>query len=373
MDGTGSPDSRLQSVIKDRLQRALDDTIVPGIAVAAGHGDQITCEIFSGRLGYEDDYGQVDGSTLWDLASLTKPIVGTSLVGLALQHELLNLNDSPARYHPAFRSDRWKTTTIGDLLAHAAGQPASIPFFLEDLDRSEVRDRIASLEPTTPPKVASVYSDLDFIVLWDVIEAAFGFELEDLAHRYIFDPLGMRNTLFNPSRDLRAHCAPTEYCQWRGRLVQGEVHDENCASLGGVTPHAGLFATISDVVAFLQAVLRARNGGSSWLKPDLAKCLTTRTGPPGGTFGLGWATPADGQGRRGDCLSQPWSLSAAGLSMSSLSFGHTGFTGTSMVADPATSRWLVVLGNRVHPTRDSEGMPELRRDLSDLVAMAAQS
>ena len=357
MGGARPGVTRLERRLARRLHRAIDQRITPGAALAFGSAQGVTLQLTAGWLTY-DRTEPVTADVLWDLASVTKVIVGASLAGLALERGGFTLDTTVASVHPAYGGDRWRRTTVGHLLNHAAGQPAWLPFYEEGLDRDAVRDRIAALPPEAEPGTASRYSDLDFLVLWDVLEGAFG-PLEEAAFREIFEPLGMADSCFCPSSlGLAARCAPTEDCAWRGRVVQGEVHDENSAQLGGMTPHAGLFSTVSDVGMFMTSMLQALDGRSAWMRSETARLLVTRRGPPQGSFALGWAT---GTG-------EPGGLTPAGRRLSAHSFGHRGFTGTSVVADPEAGCWLVVLTNRVHPSRMRGGARELSDELADLVA-----
>ncbi len=343
--------TRLERRLARRMHQAIADRITPGAVVSAGTAAGPTLLVTEGWLTY-DRLQPVTADVLWDLASVTKVIVGASLAGLALERGLLDLETPVSSRHPAFDGERWRRTTVGHLLNHAAGQPDWLPFYEEGLDRDAVRERLAGLPAEAEPGTVSCYSDLDFLVLWDALEGVFG-PLADAATREIFEPLGMADTCFCPAdSDLAARCAPTEDCAWRGRVVQGEVHDENSASLGGVAPHAGLFSTAADVGRFMIEMLRALEGASSWMRQETARLLVTRRGPAVGTYGLGWRTPAAAMGGR----------------MSRRSFGHRGFTGTAVAADPDAGCWLVVLTNRVHPSRSRGGLREVSDDLADLVA-----
>lgn len=361
----------LESALHKRLRRGIADRVTPGATVAAGTADGVQHVVHDGSFTYDRLSRPVSGDSLWDLASVTKVVVGASLVGLALDRGLLRL-DSPVRlFHKAYAVPRWDSLVIDDLVGHVAGQTPWLPFYERSLDRDRVRCLLAKLPPEVPPRTDARYSDLDFLVLWDVLEAAFSAPLDEIARDLIFEPLHLANTVFRPdvlgSTD---RCPPTEWCGWRGRLLQGEVHDENCAHLGGITPHAGLFSTVGDLARFMTQMVRALDGSSSWMTAETARILTTRRGPRASTFAVGWATPSDGYGHRGDAVEPPWRLAGSGSLLSDRSFGHTGFAGPSVVGDPERGWWVVVLANRVHPSRAGETMPALRRDVVDLVAQA---
>ncbi len=184
-----------------------------------------------------------------------------------------------------------------------------------------------------------------------------GEPLDVFAAQRIFEPLGMKETLYRPGPELRARIAPTERDPWRGRLLQGEVHDENAYALGGVAPHAGLFATATDVARFAQMML---NGGvydhHRIVSREVVARFTRRAEVPGSSRALGWDTPSG--------------ESSAGHLFSPRSFGHTGFTGTSLWIDPDRRLFVVLLTNRVHPTRDNDAIREIRPAVADAVVRA---
>jgi CubicO group peptidase (beta-lactamase class C family) len=208
------------------------------------------------------------------------------------------------------------------------------------------------------PGTKAVYSDLGLILLGDIIEKLAAKPLDQLAAARIFQPLGITHTFFNPKLQWKKAIAPTENDPWRGRLVRGEVHDENAFAMGGVSAHAGLFGNTGDLAAFCQMLL---NGGvydhqRIVRRSTLETFVARQNFPEGSSRALGWDTPSNG--------------SSAGSLLSPNSFGHTGFTGTSVWIDPTRKLFIILLTNRVHPTRENNAIREARRLVADGVVKA---
>ncbi len=220
------------------------------------------------------------------------------------------------------------------------------------------------------PGTKMVYTDLGLILLGNVLERLGGAPLEELARRRVFEPLRMSNTLYRPPLTLRPRIAPTERDAWRGRVLVGEVHDENAFALEGVAPHAGLFSTAGDLARFAQMLL---NGGvldgQRIVSEQTVGLFTRRAGQKGSTRALGWDTPTDETGERSSTPGQP-GYSTAGSLFSARSFGHTGFTGTSMWMDPERDLFVILLTNRVHPTRENRAISRVRPRVADAVVRA---
>jgi CubicO group peptidase (beta-lactamase class C family) len=220
------------------------------------------------------------------------------------------------------------------------------------------------------PATKAVYSDLGELLLGEILERVAGESLDSFARRRILEPLKMKDTLYQPGPDLFSRIAPTERDPWRGRLLRGEVHDENAFALGGVAPHAGLFGTASDLARFAQMML---NGGvfehQRVAGRDVLERFTRRAGVPGSTRALGWDTAWSGQGPRSSVPGTP-GYSSAGTLMSERAFGHTGFTGTSLWIDPERRLFVILLTNRVHPTRENDRIRAVRPAVADAVIRA---
>ncbi len=311
----------------------------------------------------------VTEDTVFDLASLTKPMFTTAGAMVLTAMGEVDPDDQVSRFLPAWR---WPTT-IGDLLSHRSGLPWWRPFFreVEGGTRAErisgLRARLLDLEPT--PTGEPVYSDPGFMLLgWVLEEVAGGWEaLAELVEREVWLPMDVAPFWIGLDQDVRgpgvvpreqaiaeASFAATEDCPWRGRVLVAEVHDENAWFLRGVAPHAGLFGRARDVHGFGEAMLRVHLGERiGGLTPEVVRRFWTRPGP--GTWALGWDTPTPG-------------ASTAGRFVSSSAVGHLGFTGTSLWIDPERLVVATLLTNRVHPTRHrSEGIRALRPELHDLL------
>jgi CubicO group peptidase (beta-lactamase class C family) len=285
---------------------------------------------------------------------------------LAVDDGKLELDAPVQRYLPAFKGEGKERVTVRLLLTHGSGLPAWRPLFRE----AETRDQAFALADSTalssPPGTTDVYSDLGLIVLTQAVEAVYHERLDSLLARRIFQPLGMTSVGFLPTAE-RARIAPTELDPWRGRVLRGEVHDENAARLDGVSGHAGLFGSAPDLLTFAEWMMKGWNEGrmergtattTPSIVPSFPRSLfrefTHRQSLiPGSQRALGWDTPAPG--------------SSAGAFLSATSFGHTGFTGTSLWIDPERRLAIVLLSNRVNPTRDNPRWTPVRAAIADLV------
>jgi CubicO group peptidase (beta-lactamase class C family) len=254
--------------------------------------------------------------------------------------------------------DERARVTVRHLLTHTSGLPAHVDYFKTLATRRDLVAGVVQAPLVSAPGTQSVYSDLGFILLGEIIARLTGRPLDQLARERIFEPLGMHSTMFNPPESLRERTAPTEHdSEFRRRLLRGEVHDENAWVMGGVAGHAGMFSTAADLAAFCQMLL---NGGiyahervlrrSTIAQFTSASALTTHT------RALGWNVPTPD--------------SSSGRYFSRRSFGHTGFTGTSIWVDPEKQLFVVLLTNRVHPTRDSDKINKVRPAVHDAIVQA---
>jgi CubicO group peptidase (beta-lactamase class C family) len=304
----------------------------------------------SGRLA-ADDSMPGSATTVYDLASLTKVVGLATAAMLAVDEGKLEL-DVPVKRHLApFAGSGKDSVTPRMLLAHTAGLPAWRPIFQEATTRAEALALACSTPLDSTPGSSSVYSDLGAIVLTHLIESAYGERLDSLLERRVYRPLGMTSVRFNPPPSQWALIAPTEFDSARGRMLRGEVHDENAAVMDGVSGHAGLFGNVPDLLTFAEWLLEEWNGGRT---ASLLRAFTRRQDlGPGSSRALGWDTPEPG--------------GSAGQYLSSQSFGHTGFTGTSLWVDPERQLAIVLLSNRVNPTRDNPRWAPVRSGIADLV------
>jgi CubicO group peptidase (beta-lactamase class C family) len=333
----------------------------PGGVIAVGHRGSLVHLHPFGRLTYEADAPRVTTDTLYDLASLTKVVATTTMAMILVDEGRLDLDQPVQELLPGFQGPGKEAVTVRHLLTHSSGLPATAPLYKEIQGRAAYLERIEAMDLVDlagPPGSRSVYSDLGIILLGEILERAAGRPFETFVRKRLLDPLGMRDTLFRPPAGLRPRIAPTEVDPWRGRLVHGEVHDENAFALGGVAPHAGLFATAADLARFAQMLL---NGGildgRRIVSRETVDLFTRRAGIPGSDRALGWDTKsAEG--------------SSAGTLFSPRSFGHTGFTGTSIWIDPERQLYVILLTNRVYPTRENNLIREARPAVADAVVRA---
>jgi CubicO group peptidase (beta-lactamase class C family) len=268
----------------------------------------------------------------------------------------LNLAQPVVELLPEFQGSGKSGVNVGHLLAHSSGLASWQPLYREVAGWPGYVARIASLELSYAPGTQTVYSDLGFILLGAAIERLTGEPWQKLVERRALAPLELNDTIYCPPKASQPRVAPTEECAWRGRLLSGEVHDENAAALGGVAPHAGLFASAGDVARFARAIL----AGGTWRgrqivsKATLAR-FAARVAIPGSTRALGWDTPNDS------------GYSTAGQLLSRSSIGHTGFTGTSLWIDQECGLFVGLLSNRVYPTRHNDAIRWVRAALADAV------
>ena len=302
-----------------------------------------------GRLTYADDAPRATEETIFDIASLTKVIATTTLVMQAVDAGSLSLNDRVADRLGGWRGPDREQVTIADLLEHASGLTAYLPFFRDHHGRAEFERAICALPLEYPPRTQSIYSDLGFMLL--------GFILEDVNGAPLAAQFEYEGLRFNPPREWRERTAPTELDLWRGRLLQGEVHDENTWALGGAAGHAGLFGTAAATGTFGRLVLRGLKGGRSIARPETLARFTKKSTVPASSRALGWDTML--------------TTSSCGSRLSPGAIGHTGFTGTSLWIDPEQDLYIVLLTNRVHPTRENNAIQPVRRAFHDAAAGAA--
>ncbi len=346
--------NRLQGIIR----RFIDLQAFPGASLAAGcRGKLLVCRGY-GKLDYTSTSPPANPRSVYDLASLTKVVCTTTLAMQACERGMIDLEDRLGRYFPEFQADGKQQVSLKHLLAHSSGLPAHIPLYRQANGKACILQRILQLPLEYRPGSRSVYSDLGFMLLGAVVEKTLGDSLDNLARERIFRPLGMRRTCFRPPSDWMPRIAPTETDPWRQRLLRGEVHDENAYAMGGVAAHAGLFGTAADLAVFCQALL---NGGvydhGRIVKRSTLETFTRRQAQPSeSSRALGWDTPAP------DC--------SAGSRLSPQSYGHTGFTGTSLWIDPRRRLFIVFLTNRVHPSRENSAIQSARRQIADTVAEA---
>jgi CubicO group peptidase (beta-lactamase class C family) len=343
--------SRYDAVVST-LETGIVERRYPGAVVEVGSSAGPSWCHAVGRLTYDPASPAVDHDTVFDLASLTKVVATTSAAMRLVERGALSLADHEARRSRFWTGHDRGLVTIRDLLEHCAGLTAWLPLYREFATRQEFEAAIGGSALEYPPWTQSAYSDLGFMLLGFVVEDAGGAPLDAQAAEIFED-----DTLaFNPPASCRARTAPTEVDPWRGRLLVGEVHDENAWALGGVAGHAGLFGTAPAVGAFARLMLATFTRATRLGSPETLARFVTRSTVPGSSRALGWDTMLP--------------TSSCGTRMSSRAIGHTGFTGTSLWIDPATDRYVVFLTNRVHPSREGAPFSPVRARVHDAIAEA---
>ncbi len=358
-----SAEAQLQPAF-DVVERAVADKAFPGATLVVGCHGKVAVHAF-GKLRYDAKAQATTVKTMYDVASLTKVIVTTTLVAKLVEGDFpspLNLDAPVERYLPEWATGpqpEWRQrVTVRHLLTHTSGLPPFKEYWRTSKSKQDTLTKIFAEPLEYEPGTKEIYSDLGIILMAEIIERLTGRTLDDLANQYIFAPLGMRDSMYKPPKKLWPTIAPTEFdARFRKRLVQGEVHDENAYAIGGVSGHAGLFSTAPDLAAFCQMLL---NGGvyahQRILKRATIAQFTTPQQLSGGTRTLGWAVPTEG--------------GSSGHYFSAHSFGHTGFTGTSIWIDPDRELFVVLLTNRVNPTRENQKIAKVRPELHDAVMQA---
>lgn len=337
----------------DLLQDAVESGELPGWALAAGRGDQVELVRAGGLTGTAEAARPVTADTLFDLASLTK-VVATLPVSLALLRDgSIGLDSRVAEILPEFDCAPGKAeVTVAHLLTHTSGLPATRPYGTQRLPAATIRERLLAEPLDVPPGTRVAYSDIGFLVLGRVVEQTAGASLDSLLADHVTRPLMLGDTGYGPVDRERA--AATER-RADGTVCRGSVHDEIAAQLGEPAGHAGVFATVGDLAAYLAAWVSA---GDGWLPLALrGQATRDHTSHLGGHRGLGWAARHDPYDQLGDA----WPESAV---------FHSGFTGTSLALDPDSRRWVVLLTNDVHLGRGRGTINPLRRAVHTALAPA---
>jgi beta-glucosidase-like glycosyl hydrolase/CubicO group peptidase (beta-lactamase class C family) len=344
------------------LDRAVADGAFPGGVLAVGLRGQLAVHPF-GKLTRGANAAAVTLDTIYDMASLTKPVVTTTAVMMLVEQNRLDLDAPVARYLPEWAAaakydpdPNWRSrVTIRMLLLHDSGLPGIREYFKTTKGHDAILARAMAEPLVHEPEARVEYSDPGFMLLGAIIERLTGETLDTFAKQNIFAPLGMKESMFSPPPSLRARIAPTEDdTTYRNRLIEGEVHDENSWAMGGVAGHAGLFSTAGDMAAFAQMTLDGGIYGHHRLVTRATiQEFTTRHTLGDSARALGWDVPV-----------QP---SSSGHYFSRASYGHTGFTGTSLWIDPERGLFVILLTNRVNPTRANEEIRKLRPALHDTI------
>lgn len=349
-------DASLPLVLDSLLEHAIEaDSVAPGVAIAVGRHGQIVHLQGYGRTDWDEEAPAVTDSTIYDLASLTKVVATTTAAMLLEESGALDLDRRVVDYVPEFSAPDKDPITLRMLLTHRSGMTTRL-LHEEARGRDEYLEIFRAEPLSWDPGTEEGYSDWNIITLQFVIERVTGEPLDEFLDAQLFGPLAMRDTGYRPSEQRKPRIAPTENQEWRGGTVHGEVHDENSWALGGVAGHAGLFSSARDLAVFAQMMMNGgEHDGVRLLSPET---IARWTAPQeyGSSRALGWDTPSE--------------ESSAGRYSSPRSFGHTGFTGTSIWMDPQADLFVVLLTNRVNPTRENTRIFPLRRAVADAVQQA---
>ena len=340
----------MQKMLDALLEEGLREGCYPGAVAACGSAEQVFAISCAGKI--SENGPDVDKETRYDMASLSKVIGPTMLALRAIEEGDLTLWDKLDRFFPDCPQEK-KNITIKHLMTHTAGfAPA---FWLsEEAESSDDALRALLEHPLETPVGAEVhYSCMGYITLGKILETIYGKPLDVLAHERVFEPLGMMHTNYCPQN--KENIAATEVDKETGVAWQGIVHDENARFLGGVSANAGVFSDIGDMISLAQMLAR---GGDGYLSAAmLKKARTCQAASADARRGLGFHPAGTPENFMGDLMPED-------------SFGHTGFTGTSMAIDPHTGFFVILLSNRVHPTRENFNLFRFRRRMHNVLYAA---
>ncbi|MHB8755590.1 MAG: serine hydrolase domain-containing protein, partial [Candidatus Acidiferrales bacterium] len=349
----------------DLLDRAVAEHAFPGGVLAVGQNGQLLIHAF-GRLTYGAKSAAVRDATIYDVASLTKPIVTTSAIMMLVAEGQVDLDAPVSRYLPdwlagptAGQQRDWRTkVTVRELLLHTSGLPNHREFYKDAKGSDKILKRVYAEPLVGAPGTKVEYSDLGFMLLGEIVERLTGETLDQFTRQRIFTPLGMDHSYFNPPRSLRAQIAPTENeSTFRKRQLHGEVDDANVFAMGGIAGHAGLFSTAQDISVFAQMML---NGGMYAQRRIFSRAIveqfTARVPVGDSARTLGWDVPTEN--------------SSSGRYLSQRAYGHNGFTGTSIWVDPDKNLFIVLLTNRVYPSAANDKIRQVRPALHDAIVEA---
>ncbi len=343
----------------------------PGAQLIIGTDEGILFERCFGNYTYDEFSPAVHEESLYDLASVTKTVATTSAVMKLYDSGLLDLNAPVSKYLPDFGNSEKSDIKVINLLLHNSGLEAFVPFYTMYSKRGEVISHINNIGLSYPVGSKTLYSDLNAILLGEIVEAVSGMTLDEYCSINIFVPLGMRNTCFRPQGKMLDEAVPTEQDDyWRMKLLKGEVHDEAAYLMGGVSGNAGLFSNAKDLYRFMKTMLNEGKfydfniPGERQLSGKEAVLYFTKRFeglPYYNTRALGWETkPEKVSSYRIPC----------GEEISEECFGHTGYTGTSVWCDRKRGLIIILLTNRVYPTRNNNLIREIRPDVHNAAVRA---
>lgn len=343
--------ARLADTVRAVMERYQADSAFPGAQAVVGSHDRVLASVGVGRVDWAPSAEPTD-STIWDLASLTKVVGMTTGIMQLVAEGRVNLDAPAQRYIPRFKGPGKRRVTIRHLITHSSGLPAWRPLYKEGIGPDEALKLVYLTPLDTVPGARMAYSDLGAILLGQVIEKVTKERLSSYLRRRAWQPLKMTDTRYRPDSALLARIAPTEYDPWRQRMIQGVVHDQNAYALGGISGHAGLFSSARDLARFARMYLNFGTlDGRRVLEPRVIYDFVRVQDSSFSNRALGWEKPTGSN--------------SAGRRMSPAAFGHTGFTGTSIWIDPANDLFVVLLTNRVNPTRQNNRFGEVRIAVAD--------
>ncbi len=336
------------------LSKAVNSRVFPGASLAVTHEGKLIALKGLGNFTYESNSPRVMAETIYDLASVSKVVVTTTMAMILYERGELDLDLPLVALIPQFASedDRRNEITLRMVLAHSSGLPAYVKLFEHARTPGELLRAACGVPLVADPGTRAEYSDIGFILLGQALAQIAEEPIDRFAQHHILGPLGMVHSTFNPPAGWRARIPPTvDDPAFRHRLIQGEVHDENASVLGGVAGHAGLFGSAYDLAVFAHCMLK---GGAPILRPETIGLFTRREQtPPGSSRALGWDTPSN--------------PSQSGKYLSPSSFGHLGYTGTSLWIDPVRRLSISLLSNRTWPDNKNQAIKEVRPRFHDAV------
>lgn len=337
----------LHGALKGILERAVADSAFPGAVAIIGTHAGPSATVSVGNL----DWGpsrRVTPTTIWDLASLTKVVGMTSAVMQLVERGRIDLDAPVQQYLPEWTGPNKDRVTVRHLLTHQGGLPSFRTYYKNGVSKDSTLKLFLNTPLDTVPGARMVYSDIGAMILGKVVERVSKKSIDAYLEQNVWVPLNMRDTWYRPPEWLRFRIAPTEKDPWRGRHLVGEVHDENAFALGQVSGHAGLFSSARDLSRLAEAYL---SGGGRLAKASTIKQFTTVHDSTFSSRALGWDTPS--------------ASSSAGHFLKRPAFGHTGFTGTSLWIAPQHDMYVLLLTNRVNPTRERSKVGAVRVAVAD--------
>jgi serine-type D-Ala-D-Ala carboxypeptidase len=367
------------AAVDKEVTAGVENSVFPGAVVLVGQSGKVLYRGAAGWRSLDPTRTPLHEDTIYDVASLTKPLATTVAIMQLVKERKLRLDDRVSRFFPNFSVHGKQLITFRQLLSHSSGLPAWRPYYQEILQRETQEGRVSFLgtrsareyvytfllreELAFLPGQKAVYSDLGFMLLGAVVEEISGLEFDQYCQEKIFRPLELYDTFFiNLEKKRRlglklqeARFAPTEQCSWRKRVLCAEVHDDNAYAMGGVAGHAGMFSTIADLDRLVHCLVACYHGVHPFLPASIVREFWKIDGRVNeSTWALGWDTPSPQHSSAGDLFS-------------SHSVGHLGFTGTSVWIDLEREMHVIVLSNRVHPRRDNEKIKSFRPALHNAV------